>query len=197
VEGMCLAACDPADAGACPRDGYTCRAVGENLTGPVNACAMDCTEAGGGCTVAGNECDPAGGALGQQGFGLGRCQPPFDATQLGQACSITGGCTGGTCMAEIFSGFPFGNCVEECIAGPGGDPCPGTSQCLAPPGTAGWCAALCAPDTTTCREGYECRALGGRVWTCMPACTDSAQCELGCCNADGSGICDPSRTSCL
>ncbi|MBI5501240.1 MAG: hypothetical protein HY907_13420 [Deltaproteobacteria bacterium] len=198
VEGQCLAACDPADAGACPRDGYTCRAVGENFGGAVNACAPDCSEAGGGCTVAGNVCDPAGGALGGDAWGLGRCQPPFDPALLGGPCSVTGGCTGGTCMAELFSGFPHGNCVEECIAGPGGDPCPGTSLCLAPPGEPGWCADLCSPSSPSCRDGYECRLVGGgAAWICLPGCTDNAQCEFECCDAAGSGACDPSRTRCL
>jgi hypothetical protein len=196
VQGLCVEECVASEPGACPRPGWTCQEVGENLDGTREACTPDCGEAGGGCTTPGFECDPAAGGYGSGGFGRGRCQAEFDETQLGDPCSITGGCTGGACLAEAFSGFPHGICVEECRSGPGGDPCPGTAQCLGPPGETGACFALCSPGDT-CREGYECRALGGMIWVCWPACDSNEQCEFACCSSERAGFCDPSHTTCL
>jgi hypothetical protein len=192
AQGVCMLACDPP--GACPRVGYGCFAIGENIGGPVNACTVDCSESGA-CTMPGWECDPSAG-FGTMEFGAGRCEPPFDPDQLGQACTFTSGCTGGVCLGETYLGMPGGTCVEECTGGATSDGCPTGARCLAAPGEAGTCAAICTPGGTDCRPGWACE-LFFLIYICQPDCTSNDQCDLACCNSDGSGFCDPTRTRCL
>jgi hypothetical protein len=195
VWGLCMELCAPGSPTACRRTGYSCRPVGHNPEGPRHACAVDCLEGGGGCTVPGWSCDPAAGGVGETGFGAGRCQPPFDARQLGEACAMTSGCTGGYCFAEAFTGYPHGACVEECIAGADSpDPCPGDATCMAAAGTAGFCALTCTRDRD-CRDELACRWIV-IAWMCLPACAAGAECDYGCCPADGAGWCDPTRERC-
>ena len=194
VSGICLEACDPASSSACPRTGYSCQAVGENLAGPRNVCTVDCGE--GGCTMPGWICDPSAG-FGSLEFGAGRCQPPFEASQLGQACGLTSGCTGGTCLAEILSGAPGGTCIEECTGGmTSPDGCPAGAVCLARPGEIGFCARRCTPGGDECRDGWACERVA-IVNVCQPACTSNDQCDNDCCRSDGSGLCDPTGAACL
>ncbi|MDI7266426.1 MAG: hypothetical protein QME96_00330 [Myxococcota bacterium] len=194
AEGTCLAGCTPADPAACPRTGWSCKAVGENPDGAVNACAPDCSESGA-CTTPGWECDPSAG-LGSHEYGPGRCQPRFDGAQLGAACTLTSGCTGGFCLAEAFAGYPGGLCVEECTGGPGADRCPGTALCLAETGRPGVCMGLCNPSAPACRDAWECARME-MIWICRPDCTRNDQCDYGCCSSAYPGYCDPSRSTCL
>jgi hypothetical protein len=194
VSGICLEACDPSDAGACARTGYSCRAVGENLAGPRHVCAVDCDE--GGCTIAGWECDPSAG-FGSLEYGAGRCQPPFETAELGGACTFTSACTGGTCLDERLSGAPGGACIEECTGGmTSPDPCPAGSFCLARAGEIGICVPRCTPGGGECRDGWSCERAG-LFNTCRPACSRNDQCDNDCCRADGTGTCDPEGLACL
>ncbi|MBI5488528.1 MAG: hypothetical protein HY905_14440 [Deltaproteobacteria bacterium] len=194
ASGICLEACDLTDPAACARTGYACRSIGENLSGPRDVCTVDCAE--GGCTIPGWECDPSAG-MGSLEYGAGRCQPPFEDADLGQACTFTSGCTGGTCLAEPYLGAPGGTCIEECLGGLSStDPCPTGSYCLARAGEIGSCVPRCTPGGTDCRDGWACTRVV-IVDVCMPACTSNDQCDNGCCRADGSGTCNPAGTDCL
>lgn len=198
AQGLCMQACSPVEPRDCQRTGYTCRELGHIPERRAHACGPDCAEEGGGCTTPGWTCDPSGGVVWGAGYGIGRCQPPFQASQLGAACSLSSGCAGGFCIDEAFSGYPGGMCVEECLGGPGSpDSCPGGAICAAGPGEPSICLRTCVEGTDDCREGLGCQEMLGVFWVCMPDCTANDQCGYGCCNRDGSGFCDPTRRNCL
>jgi hypothetical protein len=175
---LCVASCTtPTDC----RAGYRCEVNDAPAGGSYCApgCATDTD-----CTTSGYVCNP----------GLGTCDVPFDAGQLGDMCSRRGGCDGGTCLSEGSSGFPAGYCAYAgCTLG--GTDCPTGGVCAPGSGDTNICLDACAVDGD-CRTGYACRptdyTMMGSPLACVPACTDTSQCVNAMrgfvCNA-GTGRC--------
>ncbi len=185
VEGgasnLCFASCE--DDGDC-RDGYACRAVDEDDAtrgmGCFAACENDsvCANDDFSCNV-----------------GTGLCTAPFEAARLGEPCEDLEDCPGGLCLDEAGEGWPAGTC-----AAPGcpltmdatGQLCPSAGVCV-DDGDAddlGYCLAACTTDTTSCRPGYACVALGaGTDGACRPACDGDDECGSGRTCELATGLC--------
>lgn len=182
--GLCVSTCTT-DADC--RDDYACRPV-SGVTGRMY-CAPACGDDSA-CADAGNVCNT----------GLGTCDVPFDAGQLGDTCRRSGmGCEGGTCLSEGTNGFPGAYCIYAgCTLGtePGdrGD-CPGDGVCVPGTGSVNLCYDGC--DTVEdCRPGYACRpgdaADPESAHACVPACVASTDCA----NADRGFVCNPGTGRC-
>lgn len=171
--GVCLTSCTE-DGDEC-RDGYRC---GSSAAQPDrNVCRPGCERAPDGSSPScseGRVCNP----------GLGTCDAPFPAGQLGDACSRrTGGCTGGTCYTEFQTGYPGAYCVYEgCTIGDD-TTCPDGGVCVpsSSGGELGLCHRACDVASPDCRDGYLCRDVDGEAGpltatACMPGCTSNSQC---------------------
>ena len=180
---LCLAGC--AEDSDC-RAGYACRAVDpDDATrgmGCVAACENDfvCANDEFSCNV-----------------GTGFCTTPFASARLGEPCeNTTDDCAGGRCLSEGRDGWPAGTCtVGGCplTDDATGQLCPPSGVCV-DDGTGddiGFCLDSCVTDSTSCRPGYACVALGGASTdgACRPACTPGDCATGSTCSAD-TGLCE-------
>jgi len=179
--GLCTVSCSTS---ADCRDGYACTSVndapGRMYCAPGCAVTADCASAG-------NVCNS----------GVGTCDVPFVASQLGATCRFDGqGCEGGTCLRESSSGYPGAYCIYAgCTVG--GTDCPSGGVCAAGSSTVNLCLAGCGDDGD-CRPGYACRPSDPAdlesALACAPACSTSDVCGGG-----GGGprrVCNPGTGRC-
>lgn len=170
----CLAACEVGAGDTC-REAFRCEV---NAPTGRSFCAAGC-RSDADCDD-GRECNPA----------TGLCGPPFDGDSLGAACSGRMGCTGGTCLREVDTGYPGAYCAYlgcDPTMPDATDGCPGDGVCTTV-GERLACHDGCATDAE-CREGYACRAVdptrADRGNACVPACTSDSQC------ANDGFVCQP------
>lgn len=180
--GICLDSCGEGD--AC-REGYSCEADTEFTDRMF--CAPGCTD----------DAQCSGGRVCNPGTGI--CDVPFEAGELGMACSGSrDACEGGTCLTEFESGMPGSYCTyvgcDPTLAdgAEGADGCPGGGVCV-DAGTAGICLAGCS-GSEDCRTGYSCSpsdpADATSPTACRAACADDTVCANDGfeCNL-GTGLC--------
>lgn len=128
--------------------------------------------------------------------GTGLCTFPFDADLQGEPCEEEDDCPGGECLTEAEAGYPAGTCVAlGCrLSGTGPEQlCPPTGVCVddgEDDPEIGQCLTSCTTDSSGCRPGYACVALGaGTDGACRPAC-ESDSCTGGRTCNDTTGLCE-------
>lgn len=180
-ENLCFASCEDDD--DC-RAGYACRPVDEDDAtrgmGCFAACENDsvCANDDFSCNV-----------------GTGLCTEAFESARLGEPCEDLEDCPGGLCLDEAGEGWPAGTC-----AAPGcpltmdatGQLCPSAGVCVddGDDDDLGYCLIACTTDTTSCRPGYACVALGGGTdGACQPACDGDDDCGTGRTCELATGLC--------
>lgn len=153
------------------RDGFQCDSTDEYPDRLV--CLPGCTSDDQ-CS-GGRVCNPA----------VGTCEPPFEADELGEACSGgVGGCDGGTCFTEFESGYPGSYCVYlgcDSDASDDEDGCPGDGVCaLSGDDETGICLDGCEDDRDCRAPDYSCRDIdpedASRGRGCFPSCTTDDAC---------------------
>ena len=155
------------------RAGYICRAAASHADrlGCFPGCTTDAQCSGG------RVCNP----------GLGTCDDPFDAGQIGQTCSGRDPttCLGGTCLTEGTTGYPRAYCAYVgCSAT---TPCPGTGVCAPTADGVGVCLDDCASDSD-CRVEYACHPSDGAVPTSPTACVPACRADTDCANMMRAGF---------
>jgi hypothetical protein len=163
------------------RDGYVCRGSASNpdRLGCYAGCTADAQCSGG------RVCNA----------GLGTCDDPFDAGDLGTTCSGRDPttCVGGTCLSERVYGFPMSYCAYfGCSAT---EPCPGSGVCAPSATGAGVCLDACA-STSDCRLGYACAPSDPTMPTSATACVPGCTADTDCSNATRGFVCNPGTGLC-
>lgn len=195
--------------GDCPAGGF-CRTAEEGW--PGGSCGLpgcdfendDCP-AGSHCVVTGrfpfciddcttdDECRDGYTCIPQLGFPeRTTCQPTFDESALGVACSQRRNpCLGGFCLREGEYGFPDSYCIA--VGCDADTPCPGDGVCFTTGSGVGVCFDGCTA-TTDCRAGYTCRPSNSEDASsplgCLPGCENDGECSNDgfVCNT-GTGLC--------